>query len=235
MKAFISKPATRLLAFQKAVWVQVLAFLNILLTKGLLVEIGVAHKFASFANDILFLLITTFYIIFIYYLFSFFTSNRLLLNLIIVCFTIAFIVASISENPFFDLELSGKKYYILAVHICYSIGTTIIIYFATLEIFREGMSVIERLWGSACIYFMIAWAFGGIYDIICIFNPTAMGFQHQLNLSSYMESIAYSVSVLGNFNPLYENTSILINRIAIIEAVWAHLFVVLVVGRLLAK
>lgn len=235
MGIFISKPASRLLAFQKAVWVQVLAFLNILLTKNLLIEIGISPKFAYFATDILFLLITTFYIVFIYYLVLFFTKNRFLLNLIIVCFTIAFIVASVSENPFFDLELVGKKYYILAIHICYSIGTTIIIYFATLEIFREEMSVIERLWGSACIYFMIAWAFGGLYDIVCIFNPTAMGFQHQLDLSSYMESIAYSVSVLGNFNPLYENTSILISRISIIEAVWAHLFVVLVVGRLLAK
>ncbi|MCS6832216.1 MAG: hypothetical protein NZ521_01470 [Flammeovirgaceae bacterium] len=50
-----------------------------------------------------------------------------------------------------------------------------------------------------------------------------------------MNSVAYSISVIGNFNPLYENTSAFINRISIIEAVWAHLFVVLVVGRLLAK
>jgi hypothetical protein len=62
-----------------------------------------------------------------------------------------------------------------------------------------------------------------------------LGFAHQLNLSSYLESIAYSISILGNFNPLYEHTSLLISRLAVIEAVWAHLFVVLVVGRLLAK
>lgn len=232
---FFSRPPSRLRAFQRTVWVQVLAFLNILLTKSFFELVGISPSTAIFVADVFFLIITTFYIIFLYQLFLFFNARRWLLNLIVILFTIAFFIASISENPFYKVALEGKKYYILAVHMCYSLGTGIIIYFTTLEIFREEMNVIERLWGSACIYFMIAWAFGGLYDIICIFYPDALGFAHQLDLSSYMNSIAYSISVLGNFNPLYENTNVFISRVAVIEAVWAHLFVVLVVGRLLAK
>lgn len=235
LRTFFKKPSSRLAAFRQIVWVQVLAFLNILLLKSFLEIAGVPLSKATLIADMLFLLITTAYIVYLYQLFLFFNSQRWLLNVIIVCFSIAFLIASISENPFYDVRLEGKKYYILTIHICYSIGTSIIIYFTTLEIFQEEMSIIERLWGSACIYFMIAWAFGGLYDIICIFYPNALGIEHKLDLSSYMNSVAYSISVIGNFNPLYENTSVLINRISIIEAVWAHLFVVLVVGRLLAK
>lgn len=222
-------------AFRKAVWIQVIAFINILLTYDFLILQGLRKDWATAITEIIFLTITSWYIVSIYKLLKLFTSRTSIHNTIIVCFVIAFIIGTISENPFIDFQLAGKKYYILLVHICYSIGTTIIIYYATIEIFQEEMSVIERLWGSACIYFMIAWAFGGLYDIICIFDPKALGFSHQLDLKSYLESIAYSISVIGNFNPLYENTSLMIARLSVLEAVWAHLFVVLVVGRLLAK
>jgi hypothetical protein len=222
-------------AFKKAVWVQVIAFINILLTRDFLVLQGIEKSTASITTEVIFLITTTFYIVSIYKLLKLFTNRRWIHNTIVFCFVTAFIIGTISENLFVDFHLDGKKYYILSVHICYSIGTTIIIYHATIEIFQEEMSVIERLWGSACIYFMIAWAFGGLYDIVCIFDPQALGFAHQLDLSSYLESIAYSISVIGNFNPLYENTSLMIGRLSVLEAVWAHLFVVLVVGRLLAK
>jgi len=231
----IDNQRTLLSAFKGVVIIQVFAFINILLTKDILLVMNISKEAATSVAETLFLVFTSFYLVGIYKMIKIFTKNPMVLNTIISTFVIAFLIGSVVENPFLNIEVAGKKYYILTIHVCYSIGTILIIYHAILEIFQEEMSTIERLWGCACVYFMIAWAFGGIFDIVCIFDPQALGFTHQLNLASYLDSIAYSVSVLGNFNPLYANTSSLISRIAVIEAVWAHLFVVLVVGRLLAK
>lgn len=222
-------------AFKAVVFIQIIAFLNILLTKDFLMLLGIQNSIAEVITEVIFLSFSTLYVFYTYLMVRLFTKNPVVLNTVIICFVIGLLMGTIVENPFIDFKIAGKKYYILAVHIFYSVGTITIIYHTILEIFQEEMTTIERLWGSACVYFMIAWAFGGIYDIVCIFDPQALGFAHQLNLSSYLESIAYSISILGNFNPLYEHTSLLISRLAVIEAVWAHLFVVLVVGRLLAK
>lgn len=222
-------------AFKKIVFVQILAFSNILLSKDMLMLVGLGEESAQRITDILFLSITALYIKALYKMIKIFTKNPLVLNSVIISFTLAFLVGAVIENPFIDWHFAGKDYYFLAIHLCFSFGTILIIYFTVLEIFEEQMSVKERLWGSASVYFLIAWVFGGFYDIIAIFSPNALGFLHQHNLASYMKSIAYSLSVLGNFNPLYENVNLLISHIAIVEAVWAHLFVVLVVGRLLAK
>ncbi|MCS6832215.1 MAG: hypothetical protein NZ521_01465 [Flammeovirgaceae bacterium] len=143
LRTFFKKPSSRLAAFRQIVWVQVLAFLNILLLKSFLEIAGVPLSKATLIADMLFLLITTAYIVYLYQLFLFFNSQRWLLNVIIVCLSIAFLIASISENPFYDVRLEEN------IHVCYSIGTSIIIYFTTLEIFQEEMSVIERLWGLA--------------------------------------------------------------------------------------
>ena len=225
---------SRLSAFKRNVIIQIIALLNILLTQEFLRLAFGMQKSALIAAELVFMAGTTIYIISIYYLLKQFTQNRIILNSILISFIVAFSVGCVVQNPFIDVQIEGKKYYTLLVQTCFSLGTFTVIFFTIKEIFSEDTTQAERLWGAACVYFMIAWGFGGIYDVITVLDPTAFGILNTANVS-YLEATAYSLSVLGNFNPLYEKVSPLVARVAVIEAVWAHLFVVLVVGRLLTK
>ncbi len=227
---------SRLSAFKRNVIIQTFALLNILFTKEFLRAAFGWQKEAILASEAIFMIGTTIYIISVYALLKQFTQNRIILNSILVSFVIAFSVGCIVQNPFFVLQIEGKKYYTLLVQTCFSMGTFTVIFYTIKEIFDDETTQTERLWGAACVYFMIAWAFGGVYDVICALDTNALGVVKEVGTTlTYIEATAYSMSVLGNFNQLYEKVSPLIARVAVIEAVWAHLFVVLVVGRLLSK
>ena len=233
MNLFANVP--RVVAFRRNVIIQIIALLNILLTQEFLKLAFGMQKMAILASEVIFMVGTTVYIISIYYLLKQFTQNRIILNSILISFIVAFSVGYVVQNPFINVEIEGKKYYTLLVQTCFSLGTFTVIFFTMKELFSENTtSQTERLWGAACVYFMIAWGFGGIYDVITVLDPTAFGIVNKASIS-YLEATAYSLSVLGNFNPLYEKVSPLVARVAVIEAVWAHLFVVLAVGRLLTK
>jgi hypothetical protein len=227
---------SRLYAFKRNVIIQTIALLNILFTKEFLRAAFGWQKMAILTSEVIFMVGTTIYIISVYALLKQFTQNRFILNTILASFIIAFSVGCLIQNPFFTLVIEGKKYYTLLVQTCFSIGTFTVIFYTIKEIFDDDTTQAERLWGAACVYFMIAWAFGGVYDIIGILDNNALGNIPEIGTTlTYIEATAYSMSVLGNFNQLYEKVSPLMARVAVIEAVWAHLFVVLVVGRLLSK
>ncbi len=227
---------SRLYAFKRNVIIQTIALLNILFTKEFLRAAFGWQKMAILTSEVIFMIGTTIYIISIYTLLKQFTQNRFILNTILVSFALAFSVGCIIQNPFFLVQLEGKKYYHLLVQTCFSTGTFTVIFYTIKEIFDDDTTQTERLWGAACVYFMIAWAFGGIYDVIGVLDSNAFGNAPEIGTTlTYIEATAYSMSVLGNFNQIYEKVSPLMARVAVIEAVWAHLFVVLVVGRLLSK
>jgi hypothetical protein len=74
-----------------------------------------------------------------------------------------------------------------------------------------------------------------IYDLINIANPGAMGQPVNLGLESYTACIAYSMTILGGMETPYPDAIPLIRNLGIIESVWANLFIVLLVGRLLGQ
>ena len=121
MNLFIN--VSRLSAFKRNVIIQTFALLNILFTKEFLRAAFGWQKEAILASEAIFMIGTTIYIISVYALLKQFTQNRIILNSILVSFVIAFSVGCIVQNPFFVLQIEGKKYYTLLVQTCFSMGT----------------------------------------------------------------------------------------------------------------
>jgi hypothetical protein len=56
-----------------------------------------------------------------------------------------------------------------------------------------------------------------------------------LGLESYTSCIAYSMTILGGQDPPFTDAIPLVSKLGIVESVWANLFIVLLVGRLLGQ
>ena len=60
-----------------------------------------------------------------------------------------------------------------------------VISFAIRDIFSGEYLTVDKLWGSACIFLMIAISFGSLYDLICIVKPGSLGAPIELGLANY--------------------------------------------------
>ena len=92
---------------------------------------------------------------------------------------------------------------------------------------------VGKLWGAACVYLMIGISFGSLYDLINIIVPESFGVPITLGLESYSESIYYSFNILGGLDTAYTSPTKLVRNIGVIEAVWANLYAILIIGKLL--
>jgi hypothetical protein len=148
----------------------------------------------------------------------------------------SYVLALFTVNPlheFFHTE-TEKRPYLFIIHLVLFSTESIVIYHAIFDIFAGRRLSEEKLWGSACIFLMIGICFGSLYDLINILNPGSMGVPLPLGLESYTTCIAFSMTIIGG-HEAYPNAIPLITNLGIIEAVWANLFVVLLVGRLLGQ
>jgi hypothetical protein len=148
----------------------------------------------------------------------------------------SYALALLTVNPFISFfDEDARRPYLFFIHFVLFVIELIVIYFVILDMFSGEKLSPQKLWGAACVYLMIAICFGSLYDLIAIVQPSALGVPVRLGLESYTGCIHYSLAILGGQDPLFEQPIRLIRSIAVIEAVWANLFIVLLVGRLLAK
>ena len=109
----------------------------------------------------------------------------------------------------------------------------IIIGFAIRDLFSGNEFNMGKLWGAACVYLMIGISFSSLFDLLNIISPGSFGVTLTLGLESYAESIYYSFNILGGLDTAYTNPSQLVRNIGVIEAVWANLYAILIIGKLL--
>jgi hypothetical protein len=108
-----------------------------------------------------------------------------------------------------------------------------IIYRMVINLFGEGSHIIEKLWASVCIFFMIGIVFGSYYSIVLLFNPDSLGVAMTHPMEIYINGMIYSLNVLSGFDPVFQNPSDSIQMGAIMESLLAMLFLVVLLGRLL--
>ena len=163
-----------------------------------------------------------------------FTTNKVLVQTVIIVLIIDFILAILTVNPIYTIipETQRQLVFFIFHFALFAVETTVIGY-SIVDIFRGEFMTPDKLWGSACVYLMIGIAFGSLYDIINIIQPGSFGEMINLGVESYAECIYYSMNVLGGLDTAYPNPTKLIRNIGVIEAVWGNLFIVLLIGNLL--
>jgi len=221
--------------FRNVVFLQIVIISSALLLNDSLKMLGMKDSYVF--RDIFFLFFGGIYVLIMWDMLRNFTSNKFLIVSLFVIIMGTYAFALVTVNPIWKLfdTQDEQRPSLLFIHSVLFIVEATVIYFAIFDIFSGKKVSQEKLWGSACIYLMIAISFGSVYDLINIANPGAMGEQVNLGLESYTACIAYSMTILGGMETPYPDAIPLISNLGIIESVWANLFIVLLVGRLLGQ
>lgn len=162
-----------------------------------------------------------------------FTENKKIINAYLIVLMIV-VIGSLNEFPYYKIiEVPNRRMLLLLIHsLLFPLEATVIA-FGIRDIFSGEYLTPDKLWGSACLFLMIAISFGSLYDLICIIKPGSLGVPIELGLTNYSECSAYSLCVIGGLDTPYPNASRIIKSISIIEAVWSNLFVILIIGKLM--
>lgn len=221
--------------YRNIVILQTLIIFSALLLNDMLEMLGIKNAYVI--SDTIFLLFGGIYVLVMWDMLRNFTNNKALIVSLFFFIMGTYVFALFTVNPIwqlFDDEMEQRPYLFFIHTVLFSVEVTVII-FAILDIFSGNKMSKEKLWGSACIYLMIAIAFGSAYDLINIAWPGSLGENLKLGMESYVSCIAYSMTILGGQDPRFPNVIPLITNLGILESVWANLFIVLLVGRLLGQ
>src|SRR5688572_26272872 len=163
-----------------------------------------------------------------------FTKSKALIRIYFVMLIGITLVGTLVEFPYYQvIEFPNRQLYLFLIHgLLFPIEITVIA-FAIRDIFSGEFLTPDKLWGAACIFLMTGISFGSLYDLICIVKPGSLGKEIESGLPNYAECVTYSLSILGSTDAGYPNVSRLIRNIAVLEAVWSNLFVVLIIGKLM--
>lgn len=220
--------------FRNVVVLQCLIIFSALLLEDILALAGFSET--RVFRDSVFLLFGGVYVLVLWDLLRNFTRSKPLIVGLFVLIMGSYVLALLVVNPFVSLfDDDARKPYLFFIHFVLFTIELIVIYFVILDMFSGEKLSPQKLWGAACVYLMIAICFGSLYDLISILQPGALGVPVRLGLESYTGCIHYSLAILGGQDPVFDQPIRIIRSIAVIEAIWGNLFVVLLVGRLLAK
>lgn len=163
-----------------------------------------------------------------------FTTSRILVRVVLGMLFMITILGFLGEFPYYKiLDIQNRRAYLLIIHGLLFPIEVIIIGFAIRDLFSGKQFSVGKLWGAACVYLMIGISFGSLYDLINIIVPESFGVPITLGLESYSESIYYSFNILGGLDTAYTSPTKLVRNIGVIEAVWANLYAILIIGKLL--
>jgi hypothetical protein len=221
--------------FRNVVILQISIILTALLLKDSFEMLGVENSYVI--RDCIVLLLGGVYVLVMWDMLRNFTQSKLIIYALFTIIVGTYILTIFIVNPIFPLYETEKEQqpFLFFIHMVLFMTEITVMYFGILDLFSGNKMSEEKLWGSTCIFLMIAISFGSLYDLINIANPGAMGTPLKLGLDSYTACVAHSMTVVGAQDTPYPNAIPVIKGISIIESVWANLFIVLLVGRLLGQ
>ncbi len=161
-----------------------------------------------------------------------FTANMVVLRGALVILLIMFVLGVLGENPYKRLLPEPRPFYIF-IHVNLFAIQVYVMVLAVRDIFTGNRLTTDKLWGSACVYMMSAFAFGDVYDLLNLLNPGCFGTEIPVGFPSYLAGVFYSFSTLGGLDAGYPNQARLVHNVSVIQAVQANLYLVFLIGRIL--
>jgi hypothetical protein len=162
-----------------------------------------------------------------------FTSSRRIIVMNFVFIIGVFLAGMIGVNPFYVMAPNiPYRIFLALVQVCLLTVESTLIYFTIREFFKKDLGLSVKLWGAACLYLMIGFAFGSFYEILCTIDLHGLGVDIPLRTIALMKRIGYSLAVLSGMDTPY-GVSGMIYMTSVIESLVGQLYIVLIVGRLL--
>ncbi|MCS6809246.1 MAG: hypothetical protein RML40_10955 [Bacteroidota bacterium] len=216
--------------YRNIVMIQVTVIIILMTLEDLLTGIGLVGiqpwiytLFIGFAG---------FYLILLWDMMRNFTSNMLIIRGMLVWLSILFVLGAMGENPFKRLLPEPRPYYIF-IHTSLVVMQAFIISLAIRDIFSGNRVTNDKLWGSACVYLMIGFAFGDIFDLLNLLSPGCFGVDIPIGFASYLSGVYFSYATLGGVETGFDNMSRLVRNVSVIESLFGNLYLVFLIGRIL--
>lgn len=180
----------------------------------------------------LFIAFAGFYLLLLWDMMRNFTSNMLIVRGSLAWLMVLFVLGAMGENPFQRLLPNPRPFYIF-IHTSLTIIQGYVISLSIRDIFARGGVTSDKLWGSACVYLMIGFVFGDIFDLLNLLNPGTFGVDIPVGFASYLGGVYFSYATLGGVDAGYNNMSRLVRNVSVIESLFGNLYLVFLIGRIL--
>ncbi len=181
----------------------------------------------------LFYALSGLYLVFLWDLFTNFQPPRWLLRgcqfagiSAFSCLVVLDVVLGVGETNGRELRLVSHLT-VLAIQF-------VVILAALRDLFQGPRHAADKLWGSACIYFMTGFTFAGVYYSVFLMNPLAFGTVLGSDAWGFFEALYVSLSALVGMDTIYDQPIRLVRNTILLEGTWGQLYLVLLIGRLLA-
>lgn len=216
--------------YRRAVVVQILFLCLVLLADEALKLVGLGERGVLF--DGTFHLVGAVYLVLLCDMLRNFTRSVWLVRGSFVLLALAFLVM-VCVNLLFDFPPGTRANLRLFAHGTLAIVQLEVIAFAIRDLFRGSHRATDRLWGTACIYFMSGFAFASVYATILMLQPAAFGNPLPPDAYVFFETTYLSFNALVGLDTAYPNATRLVRNLALLEGLWSQLYLVLLIGRLL--
>lgn len=146
----------------------------------------------------------------------------------IVASTLARAIPAIANDPYMFNLVNGIGLFLVLINLIYTF------YVAVKDIFRIKHDVIYSLIGAANIFLLIGSIFAFIIALFgTIFPGMVVPVEQALTLDIRANELAFFT--LGSIDLPYNDVNPFIRKILVLESIFSHLFVVIIIGRLLSK
>lgn len=200
------------------------------LTLGDIIQFSNPETSSKFISSIL-LGLEAVYIFLLLQLSAFLNPNKKAKLILRFAFGAIIVLSLICLNPFYEF-VSNKTPWLISVHIILCSIECYLIALGLRDIYDDDLQITERLWGSVAIYLLIALGWASFFEIFVLINPKTLGVTLLPGYQTYSESLYYSLCSISGTSSVYTNPSHLVRNLALLEAVWGVLFLVMLIGRL---
>jgi len=215
--------------YRQVAVIEILLIFSVLVLGDIAAQINLAHA-DKIVSSIL-LLLEAIYLLLLLQLSRFLNPTGKISPILKIAVGIIFILSLIVLNPFISF-VDNNTPWLIAVHIILCGMECYMIALGLKDIYDDDLHISERLWGSVAVYLLIALGWASFYEIFVLIDPDSLGVTLIPGYQTYAESLYYSLCSISGTGTVYTSPTHLIRNLALIEAVWGVLFLVMLIGRL---
>ena len=216
--------------YRRAVLLQILFLTMSLLTADTLRLFDIEAK--GFLFDAVFHVLGGIYLVALCDMLRNYTDSQALVRVSFGLLGVAFLIL-VGVNLVFSPSHHAASLWRMVAHGLLALIQIEVIAFAIRDLFRSRIRAADRLWGTACIYFMSGFAFASIYATILLMRPNAFGVPLDKDAYIYFETVYLSFNALVGLDTSYPQATRLVRNLCLVEGLWSQLYMVLLIGRLL--
>ena len=217
--------------YRNAVITQVILLVSMLLMQDTFELLGMAHGGNATWNFYLVLLALYFYLL--WDMLRNFTRNRILIYAVLALVCLVYLVNFLANSLFFSL--AGP--WLRPLNFCLfgsGLGVQLLVSgYALRDLLQNSRQAQDKLWGSACVYFMAGFSFATAYHMLHMFDPLAFGMALPADHLGLTEALFISFNCLVGGDNAYPNSIHLVRNLQVLEGCWGQLYLVLLISRML--